>query len=107
MIPCRRSSYFGADLAVAMNARATALGYRSVSGYLTGLVRVDFLTGADHQAALKIASLSPVARDQIDAAIRISTMDEPASFNPYHGALCGSEVRQVAAVVASLDPARA
>ena len=60
---------FPPDLYEIMTARAAALGYRSVSAYLKGLVRYDALVQGPHSITLPMSNLPDAAQDAIDGQL--------------------------------------
>mgnify|MGYP000255767100 CR=1 FL=1 len=60
---------FPPDLYEVMIARSTALGYRSVSAYLKGLVRYDALVQGPHSITLPMSNLPDAAQDDIDGQL--------------------------------------
>ena len=60
---------FPPDLYEVMTARASALGYRSVSAYLKGLVRYDALVQGPHSITLPMSHLPDATQDEIDGQL--------------------------------------
>lgn len=56
-----------ADLKAAAEGRAQALGYRSFSEYVRGLVRYDLMCGGPHSLTLPISNKPLTDQDALDA----------------------------------------
>ena len=69
-IACKsHTAKFSLDLNEVMIARSAALGYRSVSAYLKGLVRYVALVQGPHSITLPMSNLPDAAQDKIDGPL--------------------------------------
>lgn len=70
-----RSFKLPADLDAAASLRAKALGYRTLTDYIRGLIRYDLLVQGAHTVTLPISHMPLSEQDRVDAKLLRLTQD--------------------------------